>query len=64
MVGPHELTHTAERQFVDLLQAPDKSTISRIREAFGVERVTREFLMNIASFFLELRDIIQQKHRL
>ena len=60
MVGPHELTHTAERQFVDLLQAQDKSTISRIREAFGVERVTREFFNEYRQLFLELRDIIQQ----
>ena len=60
MVGPHELTHTAERQFVDLLQAPDKSTISRIREAFGVERVTREFFNEYRQLFLELWDIIQQ----
>lgn len=59
MVGPHELTHTAESQFVDLLQAPDKSTIKRIREAFGVERVTREFFNEYRRLFLELRDIIQ-----
>lgn len=60
MVGPHELTHTAERQFVDLLQDPDKSAISRIREAFGVERVTRSFFNEYRQLFLELRDIIQE----
>lgn len=60
MVGPHELAHTAERQFVDLLQAPDKSTISRIRDAFGVERVTREFFNEYRLLFLELQAIIQR----
>lgn len=60
MVGPHELTHTAEQQFVELLQAPDKSTIGRIRKAFGVERVTREFFNEYRQLFLELQEIIQK----
>ena len=59
LVGPNELSHTAESQFVDLLQAKDRDTISRIREAFGVEAVTKEFFNEYRQLFLALRDIIQ-----
>lgn len=59
MVGPNELTHTAEKQFVDLLQAQDRSSISRVREAFDVEAVSDEFFAEYRRLFLELKDIIQ-----
>ena len=59
LVGENELSHTAEQQFVDLLQNEDKESFTRIRDAFSVERVTKEFFKEYKSLYLELSSIIQ-----
>lgn len=59
LVGPQELTHTAEQQFVDLLQAEDRGSLNRLSEAFSVEKVTKEFFGEYKKLFLDLQDTIQ-----
>ena len=59
LVGENELSHTTEQQFVDLLQNDDKAVFTRLREAFSVERVTKEFFKEYKNLYLELCSIIQ-----
>ncbi|MEG2172542.1 MAG: Eco57I restriction-modification methylase domain-containing protein, partial [Desulfovibrionaceae bacterium] len=59
LVGPHELTHTAEQQFVDLLQAEDRGTVERLSDAFSVEKVTKEFFGEYKKLFLDLQTTVQ-----
>ena len=59
LVGPNELTHTAERQFVDLLQDEDRDNIKRLKEAFSVERVTSEFFAEYKKLFQLLTEKVE-----
>ena len=51
LVGPNELTHTAEQQLVNLLQTSDRYYINRLKEAFSVEKVTNEFFLEYKKLF-------------
>lgn len=43
LVGRDERTHTAQKQFVDLIQSQSSPTLQQIEEAFSVEKVTKDF---------------------
>ena len=59
LVGPNELTHTAQQQFVDLLQDKDRSTVKSLSNAFSVEKVTKEFFTEYKNLFLDLQATVQ-----
>jgi methylase of polypeptide subunit release factors len=60
LVGPNELTHTAEQQFVGLLQAKDRDTLARLSTAFSVEKVTDEFFAEYKRLFSLLENTVQR----
>ena len=43
LVGLGERTHTAQKQFFDLIQSQSSPTLKQIEEAFSVEKVTKDF---------------------
>src|ERR1035437_4309685 len=57
LVGINEKSHTAQNQFVNLLNDKnDKPTLKNIEESFNIETVTKEF-------FLEYRDLFIRTKR-
>ena len=59
LVGPNELTHTAEQQLVNLLQTSDRYYINRLKEAFSVEKVTNEFFLEYKKLFQKLTNTVE-----
>lgn len=43
LVGYSQRTHTAQKQFLDLIQSQSSPTLKQIEEAFSVEKVTKDF---------------------
>jgi len=64
LVGPHEPTHTAESQLTELLTEelppPSPATLNRLKEAFAVERVSKEFFNEYKNLFDELSGYVEQ----
>ena len=55
LVGKNENSHTAQKQFVDLLQSQSSPTIEQIEEAFNIEKVTKEFFARYKELFEKTR---------
>ena len=53
LVGTRE-THTAQKQFVDLLRGSSAPTLKQIEEAFSVEKVTVDFYKDYEKLFKRL----------
>jgi hypothetical protein len=51
LVGHGERTHTAQKQFLDLLQSQSSPTLKQIEEAFSVEKVTKDFYNEYEKLF-------------
>ena len=58
LVGENENTHTAQRQFTDLLMKDERPTLEEIETAFSVEKVTKEFFTEYKTLFEKTRDAI------
>jgi len=56
LVGKTEPSHTAQKQFIDVLgiQVREHVLVETIRKAFSIEKVTKEFYIEIAKLFTEL----------
>jgi|Deesub1362A_J573_1020465.scaffolds.fasta_scaffold00319_12 hypothetical protein len=54
LVGKTEPSHTAKKQFLPLLTDKVTPTVEEIEKAFSVEKVTKEFYIEIAKKFTEL----------
>ena len=57
LVGESESCHTAQSQFLDLLQdTENRPTLAQVEDAFSVEAVTKEFFKQYKTLFLGLKD--------
>lgn len=59
IVGKYEPSHTAKKQLISLLNTSDIN-LENVTEAFGVERVTKEFFGKYKEKYLELNDILKE----
>lgn len=60
LVGKAEDSHTAQKQFLELLETKQKPTLKQIEDAFNIEKVTKEFFERYKNLFEKLRDAINQ----
>ncbi|MDQ3257005.1 MAG: Eco57I restriction-modification methylase domain-containing protein, partial [Acidobacteriota bacterium] len=59
LVGKHEHSHTAQKQFLPLLENDRTDpTLADIENAFDIERVTKEFFAQYKSLFERVRDCV------
>lgn len=57
LVGKHEKSHTAQRQFVPIMDDDlHNPNMSRLEEAFNIEKVTKEFFEKYRSLFIWAKD--------
>ncbi len=67
LVGANERSHTAQTQFLPILQKTSDPTLSEIEEAFKIETVTKEFFARYKDLFenvrQELNAIIEQNDK-
>lgn len=67
LVGANERSHTAQTQFLPILQKTSDPTLSEIEEAFKIETVTKEFFARYKDLFenvrRELNAIIKQNDK-
>ena len=59
LVGEEEKTHTAQRQFFNLLQSQSAPTLRQIEEAFSIEKVTDEFYKDYEKLYRRLEKEIE-----
>ncbi|MED4554076.1 N-6 DNA methylase [Lysinibacillus capsici] len=59
LVGAFEPSHTAKKQLLNLISCNEVS-LNIIEEAFGIEKVTKEFFEKYKEKYLELNDILQK----
>lgn len=60
LVGKNENCHTAQKQFLELLQTDYADpTVEALESAFGVEKVTKEFFEHYRSLFEKSRDALK-----
>lgn len=59
LVGSHEGSHTAQKQFLALLENDQSDpTLEEIEDAFDIERVTKEFFERYKDLFERVRDAL------
>jgi hypothetical protein len=57
LVGSHEKSHTAQKQFVPMMADTDKNpTLAQLEEAFNIEKVTKEFFEKYRGLFIWTKD--------
>ena len=61
LVGQNEPSHTAKKQLLQLIDQ-DKISIDVLNEAFGIERVTKEFFERYKEKYLELNEILKNNN--
>lgn len=60
LVGKNENSHTAQRQFLPILQDDkDNPLLSDFEKAFNIEVVTQEFFEKYKSLFLDVKDSLE-----
>jgi type I restriction-modification system DNA methylase subunit len=60
LVGKHENCHTAQKQFLELLQTDTADpTLAQLETAFSVEKVTKEFYDHYKDLFEKTRDALK-----
>lgn len=55
LVGKNEKSHTAQSRFVNLLVDDNKPTLSKLEEAFNIEKVTNEFFAKYRELFIRVK---------
>jgi hypothetical protein len=63
LVGSNERTHTAQKQFFNLLQSQSSPTLKQIEEAFSIEKVTDDFYKDYEKLFQRLEKEIDALRR-
>lgn len=61
LVGPNENSYTAKRQFLSIIQREDTPKFGDIEEAFGVEKVTKEFFEKYKELFNNVNDSLKRE---
>lgn len=57
LVGSHEKSHTAQTQFVPIMQDTENNpTLAELEEAFSIEKVTNEFFKEYRRLFIWTKD--------
>jgi adenine-specific DNA-methyltransferase len=60
LVGAHEHSHTAQKQFLPLLERDHtKPLLEEIEKAFDIEKVTKEFFQRYKDLFDNVRDALE-----
>jgi len=59
LVGQNENSHTAQKQFVDLLKSQSTPTLEPIEEAFKIEKVTKEFFEQYKGLYVKTRSELE-----
>lgn len=59
LVGENEYSHTAQKQFAELLKSQSSPTLEQIEKAFDIERVTKDFYQEYEKLFERVRDEIE-----
>jgi hypothetical protein len=60
LVGKNEMTHTARRQLMPVLQSETETTLSELETAFNIETVTKEFFEKYKALYVSLKDALVQ----
>lgn len=64
LVGRQEKSHTAQRQFVPIMQDTDNNpTLAQLEEAFNIETVTKEFFNAYRALFIRTKDELDKLER-
>lgn len=59
LVGQNENSHTAQKQFVNLLKNQSAPTLEPIEEAFKIEKVTKEFFEQYKGLYVKTRSELE-----
>lgn len=62
LVGQNEPSHTAKKQLLQLV-SQENISIETLSDAFGIERVTKEFFERYKEKYLELNDLLQNNEQ-
>ncbi|MGI8669296.1 MAG: Eco57I restriction-modification methylase domain-containing protein, partial [Aridibacter sp.] len=60
LVGKNEKSHTAQTQFLPILQQTTDPTLADIETAFNIEKVTKEFFGRYKELYEKVRDAIAE----
>lgn len=61
LVGKNENSHTAQSRLLPILQNTDESpSLSQIEEAFGIEKVTKEFFERYRELYHKVKDALDK----
>ncbi len=61
LVGSHEKSHTAQRQFQPILRNDeDNPTLASLQEAFNIETVTKEFFLEYRRLFIQTKEALDK----
>ena len=61
LVGSHENSHTAQSQLLPILKDDQRGpALSDLEEAFGIERVTKEFFFNYRELFCQVKEALDE----
>jgi Alw26I/Eco31I/Esp3I family type II restriction m6 adenine DNA methyltransferase len=64
LVGSQEKSHTAQRQFVPIMQDTDNNpTLAQLEEAFNIETVTKEFFNAYRELFIRTKGELDKLER-
>lgn len=64
LVGKNERSHTAQTQFVPVMQDTDNNpTLAELEEAFNIEKVTKEFFLKYRGLFIWTKDELDKAVR-
>ena len=58
LVGESESSHTAQRRLIPILRDEEDIALEKLRDAFSVEKVNREFFGQYRDLFLKLHDAL------
>lgn len=59
LVGANENSHTAQKQFVSIIESENQITTKQLEEAFNIEKVTKEFFEKYRGLFLQLQEMLE-----
>jgi hypothetical protein len=61
LVGSHEKSHTAQRQFVPIMEDTDNNpSLAQLEGAFNIEKVTDEFFREYRRLFIATKDALDK----
>ena len=60
LVGANEDSHTAQSKLAPIIENEDIVTLTRLEEAFGIEKVTKEFFEKYRDLFLRVKEELDE----